>query len=97
MTDEKILIVEDESVVALNLQMRLELAYYQVAGVADSHQSALALLKDTCSDLVLLDIRLKNNQSGAGQCVDLHKGQITIQSEVNQGTIVVVKLPIMVS
>ncbi len=64
MTGEKILIVEDESVVALNIQMRLEAAHYQVAGVADSHQTALALLKQTSPDLVLLDIRLKNNQSG---------------------------------
>ncbi len=64
MAGEKILIVEDESVVALNIQMRLEAAHYQIAGVADSRQTALALLKDTCPDLVLLDIRLKNNQSG---------------------------------
>ncbi len=66
MAGEKILIVEDERVVALNIQMRLEAAHYRVAGVADSHQTALAILKDTSPDLVLLNIRLKNNQSGLG-------------------------------
>lgn len=73
MTGEKILIVEDESVVALNIQMRLEAAHYQVTGVADSHQTALALLKDTCPDLVLLDIRLKNNQSGIGVAQEIRE------------------------
>lgn len=73
MTGEKILIVEDESVVALNLQMRLEAAHYQVTGVADSHQTALALLRDTSPDLVLLDIRLKNNQSGVGVAQEIRE------------------------
>ncbi len=73
MTGEKILIVEDESVVALNLQMRLEAAHYQVTGVADSRQTALALLRDTCPDLVLLDIQLKNNQSGIGVAQEIRE------------------------
>ncbi len=64
MTGKKILIVEDESIVALNIQMRLEAADYHVAGVADSHQTALALVRATSPDLILLDIRLKDNQSG---------------------------------
>lgn len=64
MTGKKILIVEDERVVALNIQMRLEAAHYVVAGVADSAQSALALVSTTDPDLVLMDVRLKDNQNG---------------------------------
>jgi signal transduction histidine kinase len=64
MTGEKILIVEDESIVALNIQMRLEDARYCVAGVADSGQAALSLIAETDPDLILLDIQLKGNQNG---------------------------------
>lgn len=64
MVGEKILIVEDESVVALSIQMRLEAAQYRVAGVADSAQTALAIVAAAAPDLVLMDIRLKGDQNG---------------------------------
>ncbi|MGV0027229.1 ATP-binding protein [Phormidesmis priestleyi] len=72
MTGEKILIVEDESVVALNIQMRLEAANYCVTGVADSAEAALTLAISssypqgvaTQPDLILMDIRLKGDQNG---------------------------------
>ncbi len=64
MTGEKILIVEDESVMALNIQMRLEAASYRVTGVADSAQTALTLAIATQPDLILMDIRLKGDQNG---------------------------------
>lgn len=64
MVGERIVIVEDESVVALNIRLRLETAQYQVEGIADSAKAALSLIEKTLPDLVLMDIRLKGNQSG---------------------------------
>lgn len=64
MAGEKIVIIEDEGVVALNLQSRLEAANYAVTGVADSAKTAISLVETTIPDLVLMDIRLKGNQTG---------------------------------
>jgi signal transduction histidine kinase len=64
MVGERIVIVEDESVVALSIRLRLESAQFCVAGVADSGKSAIALISETLPDLVLMDIRLKGSQTG---------------------------------
>jgi signal transduction histidine kinase len=64
MVGEKIAIIEDEGVVALNLRSRLEAANYTVTGVADSAKSALSLIANTIPNLVLMDVGLKGHQSG---------------------------------
>lgn len=64
MVGERIVIVEDESVVALNLRLRLEAANFRVEGVVDSGQAAVALISTTQPDLVLINIQLKGDQSG---------------------------------
>jgi signal transduction histidine kinase len=64
MVGERIVIVEDESVVALNLRLRLEAADFRVEGVVDSGQAAVALISTTQPDLVLINIQLKGDQSG---------------------------------
>ncbi|MBD1845579.1 response regulator [Cyanobacteria bacterium FACHB-63] len=64
MVGEKIAIVEDEAIVALSLRSRLEAANYAVTGIADCASSALSLVTNTTPDLVLLDIKLKGDQTG---------------------------------
>ncbi|BAU10449.1 response regulator receiver sensor signal transduction histidine kinase [Leptolyngbya sp. NIES-3755] len=64
MVGEKIAIIEDEGVVALSLQLRLEAANYSVTGIADSAHSALSLVANTTPDLVLMDVGLKGEQNG---------------------------------
>jgi signal transduction histidine kinase len=64
MVGEKIAIIEDEGIVALNLRSRLEAANYSVTGIADSEKSALSLVANTTPDLVLMDVRLKGHQTG---------------------------------
>lgn len=73
MTGEKVLIVEDESVVALNIHMRLEGANYRVAGVADSAHLALQLTAHTAPDLILMDIRLKGELDGIAAARLIHE------------------------
>lgn len=60
----KVLIVEDEFVVANALRLALKHAGYQVTGIAASAEEAAVLLQTHPPDLVLLDIRLEGKLSG---------------------------------
>src|SRR5690242_10206984 len=64
MTPAKILIVEDESIVALDLQERLTRLGYQVIGMATSGGEAICLAEAWHPNLVLMDIRLKGVMDG---------------------------------
>jgi len=66
----KILIVEDESIVALNIQSRLERLGYVVTANIPSGETAIQKVEETSPDLVLMDIKLKGTVDGieaAGQ------------------------------
>lgn len=60
----RILIVEDEALVAMEIEERLEVMGYQVTGRAASGVQALALLEETRPDLALMDIRLQGAMDG---------------------------------
>jgi two-component system, response regulator PdtaR len=60
----KILIVEDESIVAMDLAMRLQKAGYEVVGMADNSDEALTLFKEEEPDLVLMDININGPKDG---------------------------------
>ncbi|HEX3036694.1 MAG TPA: response regulator [Thermodesulfobacteriota bacterium] len=60
----KILIVEDEKIVAMDLRDRLEKLGYAVSSIASSIEEALRKIKETRPDMVLLDIRLDHNTDG---------------------------------
>jgi PAS domain S-box-containing protein len=59
-----ILIVEDDAVIALDLQLQLEDMGYHVQGPADSGAKALALAVAQRPDLVLMDINLRGPING---------------------------------
>jgi DNA-binding NtrC family response regulator len=60
----RILVVEDEAVVALDVEDRLRRLGHQVVGTADSCASALAQAAETRPDLVLMDIALRDGPDG---------------------------------
>ncbi|WP_033403364.1 sigma 54-interacting response regulator [Dyadobacter beijingensis] len=60
----KILIVEDEFIMANALRLLLRQAGYRVCGIASSAEEACESLQKDKPDLVLLDIRLKGKLSG---------------------------------
>lgn len=64
MSAERILIVEDEAIVALDLCNQLEDLGYQVVGTADCSERALQLATDHQPDLVLMDVMLKGALDG---------------------------------
>jgi signal transduction histidine kinase len=59
-----ILIVEDEAVIAMDLQMQLQDMGYRVQGIARSGAQALSLAAQQRPDLVLMDIRIKGEMDG---------------------------------
>jgi CheY-like chemotaxis protein len=60
----KILIVEDEALVAMSLQFLLELEGHEVLGVADDFDTALAATEKERPELALVDIQLARGNSG---------------------------------
>lgn len=60
----RILVVEDESIVAFNLQQRLEQLGYDVPAIAVSGQESLDLVEETLPDLVLMDIHIQGDMDG---------------------------------
>lgn len=64
MSNEKILIVEDEGVVALHIEKALEKLGYVVAGIANSGDGAIVKATEIRPDLVLMDIVLKGAVDG---------------------------------
>jgi two-component system, response regulator PdtaR len=60
----KILIVEDETIVAEALSQFLHYAGYQVVGIAKDESSALRQAAAGHPDLVLMDIRLAGSSDG---------------------------------
>ncbi len=64
MPDAKILIVEDENIVALDLKRRLNKLNYNVIGMAPSATKAIALVDEYQPDIVLMDIHIQGNTDG---------------------------------
>lgn len=64
MEPERILVVEDERIIALDLRRRLERFGYQVVGTPSRADEALRLTEDERPDLVLMDIMLSGAEDG---------------------------------
>lgn len=60
----KILIVEDEALVAMSLQFLLELEGHEILGVADDLPSAIDAADRSSPELALVDIQLARGSSG---------------------------------
>jgi DNA-binding NarL/FixJ family response regulator len=64
MTDGNVLIVEDELIIAREMEYRLKELGCAVIGIAETGREALQVLEITTPDLVLMDIGLKGNIDG---------------------------------
>lgn len=64
MTNEKIMIVEDEKIVALDIKDSLEQFGYSVPCMASSGEEAICFVDDCSPDLILMDIVLKGKIDG---------------------------------
>lgn len=64
MTGISVVIVEDESIVAKDLEMSLKGMGYRVLGTASTGEKAIKLVNETLPDIILMDIMLKGPMSG---------------------------------
>jgi CheY-like chemotaxis protein len=74
MPTEKILIVEDEAIVSLEIQEKLKDLGYPIAGIAASGEEAVKMAGELAPDLVLMDINLGEGMDGieAAQEIQAH-------------------------
>ncbi|MEJ2628927.1 MAG: response regulator, partial [bacterium] len=64
MAKSKIIVVEDEHVIAMEIQDRLEKLGYDVCATIPSGEKAVEKIKDLQPDLVIMDIMLEGNMDG---------------------------------
>jgi two-component system cell cycle sensor histidine kinase/response regulator CckA len=75
----RILIVEDELIVAKDLQKTLEALGYEIVGRTDSGKETLRKTRDLAPDLVLMDIVLKGGRDGIETARELReRGNIPV-------------------
>ncbi len=73
MNQIKILIVEDELIIAEDLKDILESLDYEVCGIAISAREALQLLEEHAPDIALLDIQIKGGKDGIDLANDINE------------------------
>ncbi|MEA1984154.1 MAG: response regulator [Euryarchaeota archaeon] len=73
MNTTRILIVEDEAIVAMVVKKRLTNMGYIVSGVASTGKDAITKVEGTFPDLVLMDIMLKGDMDGIEAATEIRK------------------------
>ncbi|UJP65366.1 LytR/AlgR family response regulator transcription factor [Mongoliitalea daihaiensis] len=69
----KILIVEDELVIAEDLKDTLEDLGYEVVGIAISCREAMAMIEERSPDLALLDVQIKGGKDGIELAAEINE------------------------
>ena len=64
MEKTKILIVEDETIIALDIKRALEKMDYEVTNMVYDYQGAIKSVKINRPDLILMDVNLGNSKDG---------------------------------
>lgn len=73
MAKTSVLVVEDESIVAKDIQQSLIKLGYNVVGTASTGEKALALANELRPDIILMDIMLKGPMSGIDTSAEIKK------------------------
>jgi len=73
MLKTKILIVEDETIVALEIKSVLKKLGYEVTNTVTNHHDALKSVQTNKPDMILMDIHLENSKDGIQTAQDIQK------------------------
>lgn len=76
-SQKRILVVEDECLIALDIQRRLERMGYAVPAIASAGEDAVRHARSTPFDLVLMDIRLQGEMDGIAAAQALREQSLT--------------------
>lgn len=68
-----VLVVEDESIVAKDIQQSLTKLGYNVVGTASTGEKAIAIANEMKPDIILMDIMLKGSMSGIDTAAEIRK------------------------
>ncbi|PLY06967.1 MAG: DNA-binding response regulator [Arcobacter sp.] len=68
----KILIVEDETIVALDMKKTLENLNFEITNTATNYNSAINSVRKNKPDVILMDINLKNSKDGIETTKKIH-------------------------
>jgi CheY-like chemotaxis protein/DNA-directed RNA polymerase specialized sigma24 family protein len=71
----RVLIIEDEAIIALDLENLVTELGHTVVGVADTRDDAVAMARDHRPDLILADIQLADGSSGIDAATEILGGQ----------------------
>ena len=72
---KKILIVEDQKIIALDLKISLKNRGYDIIGISDNGEDALKLTKEHPPDLILMDIMLRGEKNGIETAEAINKNR----------------------
>jgi two-component system, response regulator PdtaR len=72
-TGRRILIVEDEMFVAMDIELVVGRAGHQAVGFAGTAERAIALAGELDPDLILMDIRLRGERDGVDAAIEIRQ------------------------
>lgn len=73
MSVERILIVEDETIVALDIKNALKKLGFEISGIASNAKDALESIEKSKPDIILMDINLEGEKDGIELAYDILK------------------------
>ncbi|MDK2833886.1 MAG: two-component system, response regulator PdtaR [Methanolobus sp.] len=73
MEDIKILVVEDENIIALNIKKKLKSFGYTVPAIVSTAEDAIKMTEITFPDLILMDVMLKGEMNGVQAIEEIRK------------------------
>lgn len=73
MEDVKILVVEDEGIIGLNIKKKLKSFGYTVPAIVATGEEAIKMAEITFPDLILMDVRLKGDMNGVETAEKIRK------------------------
>ena len=72
---KKILIVEDQKIIALDLKSSLKKRGYDIIGISGNGEDALKLTEERRPDLILMDIMLEGEKDGIETAQEINKNR----------------------
>ncbi|AUP77748.1 LytR/AlgR family response regulator transcription factor [Flavivirga eckloniae] len=70
--NKKVLIVEDEFSIALDIKISLEKLGYVVVGIASNYNEAIGYVEETTPDAVVMDINISGEKNGIVTATDIY-------------------------
>jgi len=73
MNKTKILIVEDETIIALDIKKTIIKLGFQVTNIVTNNIDAISSVREDMPDIILMDINLENSKNGIETTLDIQK------------------------